>query len=135
MQSTERKLGTGLLELYSKQDNTIPNKTHLLANELKRYNIQICGISETHWLSHGNLDVEDYRIWYSGGEEDKGRHERGVGVAVERSMVGAVIKFVPVSDRIILLRFRFRHADLTVIEAYAPTEEAEDSVKEEFYYA
>ena len=55
-------------------------------------------------------------------------------MAVERSMVGAVIKFVPVNDRITLLRFRFRHADLTVIEAYAPTEEAEDS-KEEFYYA
>ena len=50
-------------------------------------------------------------------------------------MAGAVIKFVPVNDRIILLRFRFRHADLTVIEAYAPTEEAEDSVKEEFYNA
>ena len=50
-------------------------------------------------------------------------------------MAGAVIKFVPVNDRIILLRFCFRHADLTVIEAYAATEEAEDSVKEEFYYA
>ena len=47
-------------------------------------------------------------------------------------MAGAVIKFVPVNDRIILLRFRLRHADLTVIESYAPTEEA---VKEEFYYA
>ena len=50
-------------------------------------------------------------------------------------MAGAVIKFVPVNDRIIVLRFRFRYADLTVIEAYAPTEEAEDSVKGEFYYA
>ena len=110
-------------------------KTHILANERKKYNVQICGISETHWLGHGNIDIEDYRIWYSGGEEDKGKHERGVGIAVERGMAGAVIKFVPVNDRIILLRFRFRHADLTVIEAYAPTEEAEDSVKEKFYYA
>ena len=42
---------------------------------------------------------------------------------------------MPVNDGIIFLRFRFVHADLTVIEAYAPTEEAEDSVKEEFYYA
>ena len=71
---------------------------------------------------HGNIDVEDYRIWYSGEEEDKGKHERSVAIAVERGMAGAVIKFVPVNDRIILLRFRFRHADLTVIEAYAPTE-------------
>jgi len=113
-------------------------KTHILANELKKYNAQISRVSETHWLGHGNIDIEDNRIWYSGGEEDKGKHERGVGIAVKRGMAEAVIKFVPVNDRINLLRFRFRHADLTVIEAYAPTaptEEAEDAVKEEFYYA
>ena len=60
-------------------------KTHILVNELKKHNVQICGISETHWLSHGNIDIEDYRIWYSGGEEDKGKHERGVAIAVERA--------------------------------------------------
>ena len=42
---------------------------------------------------------------------------------------------MPVNHTIILLQFRIRHTDLTVIEAYAPTEEAEDSVNEEFYYA
>ena len=66
-------------------------------------------------MGHGNIDIEDYRIWYSGEEEDKGKPERGVGIVVERGMAGAIIKFVPVNDRIILLRFRFRHADLTVI--------------------
>ena len=65
-----------------------------MRNDLKKHNVKICGISETHSQGHGNIDMEDYRTWYSEGEEDKGKHERGVGKAAERGIAGAAIKFV-----------------------------------------
>jgi exonuclease III len=41
--------------------------------------------------------------------------------------------FEPVNERICKLRIRGKFYNLTLISAYAPTEDAQDEVKEQFY--
>jgi len=44
-----------------------------------------------------------------------------------------LIKWTPVSDRLLMARFSHRHGHMTVIVTYAPTEDASDEEKDMFY--
>ena len=44
-----------------------------------------------------------------------------------------MLKWNPVNERIRSARFNSRFAKLTIIQVYAPTNDAEDESKEEFY--
>ena len=52
---------------------------------------------------------------------------------MSQDAAGALIEWTPVSERIIQARFHSRHIKLTVIHVYAPTEDADEETKDEFY--
>ena len=70
-------------------------------------------------------------IIYSGREDDI--HRAGVGILMSQDSAGALIEWTPVSERIIQARYHSRHIKLTVIHVYAPTEDADEETKYEFY--
>ena len=107
-------------------------KLHILTEQLKRLNIKICGVSETHLTGAEKMKVNGYTIWFSGKVEGE-KHEHGVAIAVADSVAKSVTVVERKSDRIIRIRAKFKHADVTMIEAYAPTEEATDVEKDKFY--
>ena len=45
-------------------------------NEMRRYNLDVLGISEMRWTDSGKMDSDGISIFYSGGS----KHERGVGI-------------------------------------------------------
>ena len=47
---------------------------------MKRYGLNILGISETHWKGQGDIVSDDLRMMYSGGE----RCERGVAILFDK---------------------------------------------------
>lgn len=47
--------------------------------------------------------------------------------------MGSVLKFVPVSERICLLRIKSKFNNISILNAYAPTEQADDEAKDSFY--
>ena len=67
---------------------------------------------------------------YSGHET---QHIRGVGIVLGREASRALIGWKPVNDRIITARFQSRHTKTTIVQVYAPTEEADDETKDAFY--
>ena len=67
---------------------------------------------------------------YSGAEEE---HHRGVGLILKKEVRRTLLKWNPVNERIMSARFNSRFAKLTIIQVYAPTNDAEDESKEEFY--
>lgn len=102
------------------------------AREMNRRGISIMGIIETHWTGQGKLQIaEGETIIYSGREDDI--HRAGVGMLMSQDAAGALIEWIPVSERIIQARFHSRHIKLTVIHVYAPTEDADEETKDEFY--
>ena len=105
---------------------------YTFVDQIKRKGVMVCGISETHWTGNGSMTIDDYTIWYSGGEEG-GKHEHGVAIATNRKLTGSVTRVVQVNNRIILIRIKSKHANITFIEAYAPTNQADDEEKEQFY--
>ena len=106
-------------------------KAFCMVKELKRLNIRICGISETHWTGCGRMSANGYTIWYSGTET--GIHQRGVAIALESSFSKSVSDVVFQNDRLIKIRIKCKNMDITIIEAYAPTEGDSEEEKDEFY--
>ena len=60
--------------------------------------------------------------------------QRGVGIAVTRRLAGSIIEQVAVSEQLAYVKFAAqRRANLVVIVCYAPTNEADDLAKDNFW--
>jgi len=77
------------------------NLTQII-NEMKMQQLKILGISEMRWTGSGKFVSEDTTVIYYGGE----KHERGVGILIDKTTEKAIINWEPVSDRIITARLK-----------------------------
>uniref|UniRef100_A0A1B0CKX3 Reverse transcriptase domain-containing protein n=2 Tax=Lutzomyia longipalpis TaxID=7200 RepID=A0A1B0CKX3_LUTLO len=119
------------LRLGSWNTRTMCRKEDMEAciRELARYKVDIAAVQEIR-RETGVLKRKDATIYCSG---TPGKRERGVGFIVSSKLASQVIRFTPVSDRICHLRMRGKFRNLSLVSVYAPTEEYQDSDKEEFY--
>ncbi|XP_044574118.1 craniofacial development protein 2-like [Drosophila ananassae] len=106
-----------------------PSRLAQLENEMDRLQIAIAGISEMRWSGKGATTTSQSNLVLHSGSSDGGRN--GVGIYVSRTL----ISWNPVSDRIITARFRCNARHITIVQCYAPTEDASDDIKDDFYNA
>ena len=104
-----------------------------VTREMTSRDIDIMGISETHWIGQGKIQpiAEGDTVINSG--RDDSIHRKRVGMLMSRKAASALVDWTPVNERIILARFFSKNIKLTVVYIYTPTEDAEDQAKEEFY--
>ena len=72
-------------------------------------------------------------IIHSGIPADISDSYSGVGIMISKDAMKTLVDWNPISDRIILARFKTRARHLTFIQVYAPTEQASLDEKEAFY--
>ena len=68
---------------------------------------------------------------YSG--RDDNIHQSGVALVMTKHAAGCLESWIPVSDRIMTARFTSRFIKTTVVQVYAPTNEADEESKDSFY--
>ena len=100
-----------------------------LVRELKRYKIAIAGLTEARLSGSGEHDVEDGHLLYSGGTEKR----NGVAFELRPPFSKALTMWHPLSDRLLYARLAYKHGPISIIVAYALTNEATDSDKDRFY--
>lgn len=108
-----------------------------MVKEFVRYKMEILGVCEHRWPDSGEkrLPTEDgkfLKFIYSGKPASEIR-ESGVGLILSESAARAMIDYSAVSDRILTARFRTKARTIVVIQCYAPTEQADPQIKEDFY--
>ncbi|XP_076105822.1 uncharacterized protein LOC143074158 [Mytilus galloprovincialis] len=114
----------------------IPGKAQTIANEMKAYEIGILGIAEARWNDAGQSKLTSGEmIIYSGHMEENAQHSEGVAIMLSKEAQKTLIGWEPISARIIRAKFKTtnKRISLNIIQCYAPTNGAEDNIKEEFY--
>ncbi|KAK2713753.1 hypothetical protein QYM36_009588, partial [Artemia franciscana] len=102
-----------------------------VVNEMDNYGLDILALSEVRWTGAGSQTLKKgSTILHSGTEKKK---EAGVAIMLSKSASRALTKWTPINERIIVARFTGRQAKLTVVACYAPTNEADDTTKDNFY--
>ena len=105
-------------------------KLEVVKQEMARVNIDILGISELKWIGMGEFNSDDHYIYY-GGQESLGRN--GVAIIVNKTVQNAVLGCNLKSNRMISVHFQGKPFNITVIQPYAPTSNAEKAEVEQFY--
>ena len=105
-------------------------KLEVVKQEMARVNIDILGISELKWTGMGEFNSDDHYIYFCGQESLR---RNGVAIMVNKSVRNAVLGCNLKNDRMISVRFQAKPLNITVIQAYAPTSNAEEAEVERFY--
>ena len=93
-------------------------------------NTDILGISELKWTGMGEFNSDDHYI-YCCSQESLGRN--GVAIMVNKRVQIAVLGCNLKNDRIISVHLQGKPFNITVIQVYAPTSNAEETEVEWFY--
>ena len=93
-------------------------------------NVDIGRISELKWTGMGEFNSDDHYIYYSGQESLR---RNGVAIMVNKRVRNAVLGCNIKNNRMISVRFQGKLFNITVIQVYALTRNAEEAEVEGFY--
>lgn len=101
---------------------------------LERYKLAFMGISEMRWNECGQLVTpKGHVVLWSGMPNENDIHQHGVGLLINARIRNAVLNYKFINERMIFVRFQCKARNLSVIQCYAPTEDADDTTKQQFY--
>ena len=97
---------------------------------MARVNLDSLGISKLKWTGMGEFNSDEYYIYFCG--QDSLR-TNGVAIIVNKRLRNAVLGYNLKNNRMISVRFQGKPFNITVIQIYAPTSNAEEAEVDQFY--
>ena len=110
--------------------STNQGRLDVVKEEMARVNLDILGISELRWTRMGEFNSDDHYIYYCGQESLR---RNGVAIVVKKRVQNAVLECNLKNDRMISVHFQGKAFNITVIQVYALTSNAEEAEVERFY--
>ena len=105
-------------------------KLEVVKQEMARVNVDLLGISKLKWTGVGEFNSDDHYIYYCG---QKSLRRNGVAITVNKRVRNAVLGCNLKNDRMISVHFQGKPFNITVIQVYTPTSNAEEAEVEQFY--
>ena len=105
-------------------------KLEVVKKEMARVKVDILGISKLRWTGIGEFNSDDHYIYYYGQESLR---RNGVAIIVNKKVQNAVLGCNLKNDRMISVCFQGKQFNITVIQVYALTNNAEETEVEQFY--
>ena len=99
-------------------------KLEVVKQKMVRVNVDILGIRDLKWTGMGEFNSDDHYIYYCGQESLR---RNGVAIIVNKKVQYAVLGCNLKNDRMISVRFQGKPFNITVIQVYAPTSNAEEA--------
>jgi hypothetical protein len=94
--------------------------------------MDIIALQEIKQIGNEQRKFSNYNLFQSG---HPSRKEFGTGFLVGARIQEAVMKFIPVNERIFYLRLRGTYHNISLIAVHPPTEAKTDGEKDGFYIA
>ena len=105
-------------------------KLEVVKQKMTRVNIDILGISKLKWTGMGEFNSGDHCIYYCGQEFLR---RKGVAIIVNKRVQNAVLGCSLKNDRMISVRLQGKPFNISIIQVYALTSNAEEAKVEQFY--
>ena len=103
-----------------------------VTTEMRRYDLHILGVSESRWIETGRLkSMSGETVLYSGRDDEI--HREGVAIILKKGADRSLLEWKPIDSRLIKARLKGKQNNLTLIQCYAPTNDSEDDLKDNFY--
>ena len=96
---------------------------------MARVDVDILGISELKWTGMGEFNSDDHYLYYCGQEFFR---RNGVAITVNKRVQNVILGCSLKNDRIISVRFQGKPFNITTIQVYALTNNAEEAEVEWF---
>ena len=105
------------------------DKLKVVKQKMARVNVSILGISELKWTGMGEFNSDDNYIYYCG---QKSLRRNGVAIMVNKRVRNAVLGCNLKNDRMISVHLQGKPFNVTVIQVYVSTSNAEEAEIEWF---
>ena len=105
-------------------------KLEVVKQDRARVNVDILGISQLKWTGMGEFNSDDHCICYC---EQESLRRNGVAIMVNKRVQNAVLGCNLKNDTMISVHLQGKPFNITVIQVYAPTSNAEEAEVEWFY--
>ena len=104
-------------------------KLEVIKQEMASVNVDILGISELKWTGMGEFNSGDHYIYYC---RQESLRRNGIAIIVKK---GSKIQYLDAISKTTewSLCFQGKPFNITIIQAYAPTSNAEEAEVEQFY--
>ena len=106
------------------------DKLEVVKQEMARVNVDILGINELKWTGMGEFNSDDHYMYYC---RQESLRRNGVATMVNKRVRNVVLGCSLKNDRMISVCFQGKPFNITVIQVYAPTRNAEEAEVERFY--
>ena len=106
------------------------SKLEVVKQEMATVNVNFLGIGKLKWTGMGEFNSDDHYIYYCGQESLR---RNGVAIIVNKRFRNEVFGCSLRNDRMMSVRFQGKPFNITVIQVYAPTGNAEEAEVEQFY--
>ncbi|VDP61815.1 unnamed protein product [Schistosoma mattheei] len=103
---------------------------------MRRYNLEVLGISETHWTEVGQQRLTTGELLlYSDHEEVNVPHTQGVSLMLSKQAQNALIGWDSHGPRIFKAYFKTKKEGISmnIIQCYALTNDYNEDAKDQFY--
>ena len=107
-------------------------KLEVVKQEMARVNVNILGNSELKWTGMGEFNSDDHYIYYCG---QKSLRRSAVAIIVNKRVWNAVPGCSLKNNGMISVHFLGKPLNITLIQVYALTSNAEEAEVEWFYEA
>ena len=91
--------------------------------------INILEVSELKWTGMGEFNSDDHYMYYCGQESLR---RNGVAIIVNKRVWNVVLEYNLKNDSVISIHFQGKPFNITIIQVYAPTSNAEEAEVEQF---
>ena len=80
-----------------------PGKVENIVSEAAAVQLDVCGLSETHWTQSGEKTIGEHMVITSSGQN---RNYQGVGMIISKNLRKSVMSYNAVSSRIVTIRIK-----------------------------
>jgi len=108
-----------------------PGRLRILTDELKKRKVDIVAVQETRYTkTTPNFTSHGYHMYCS---SNRNEHVFGTAFLVAQRWNHLVLNFLPIDERLCVIRIKGRFKNYSLINAHALTNDALDEEKDAFY--